>query len=345
MATLTEIIARAEQLAVGRGIDPHQSQLIDSEMTAETIMPHALRYVIRKQIAEEPGALNNLVREQFIDLTNGEGVLDETFMREYLDSSYITGKPYASLVPYTDFDRQRYDNLICYYTASGLKFRTSCGADDPTETPVPNNGEMDATADFTVMIAPSANFSVDNKDNRLQITDGTTLVFDGFVDDANSATELELRGRNLATTSAGNAIIWSQVDYITLREHDATVTTTAFSNVVNVTNGRFTSRDIGRRYTITDNTGAIVVDAIITAVNSLTQIELGAKVLAAGSNLHGSVRGLGVYLNIPSFPSTDLDADEELDISEKLVDDVVVTIAAVLTGDIRFDQLLNYKMQ
>lgn len=113
MATIAGIVARAETIAIGRRGDGFQSPVLDSDMTAEQLFPHAVRYVLASQ-AKGGAAIPELSRPHSIAITSGVGTLPSQVLYEALDSLYVEGRRYVAIIPYADYQRKRFDRLVDY---------------------------------------------------------------------------------------------------------------------------------------------------------------------------------------------------------------------------------------
>lgn len=133
MASLAEIVARARTIAAGRG-DGHKSPVLDSTMTAEALVPHAIRYCLKKASHEE---IENTTADHDIEIdADGEGTLPDGVMRRFMDESYLPDLPRSAYVPYADFNRHRFDELLCYFTTKNGAFFSNCSL---------NHGTLDRT--------------------------------------------------------------------------------------------------------------------------------------------------------------------------------------------------------
>lgn len=121
MASLLEIIARAEQLAAGVAQDASRSTLLDSEMTAEAIFPHAVRYTLER-LARTGGDVQDLLAEQTINVKGGEGELPEAVLKNALKFAIFPGRPLVSWVSYPDFLRYRFSKQLDYFSYFGRRF-------------------------------------------------------------------------------------------------------------------------------------------------------------------------------------------------------------------------------
>lgn len=121
-----EVIDAAMSIATGMGTDAHNSPVIDSEMTAEDLLPIAYRHVYHQILLENPRRLQDLLEEHPILLTNGVGVLPTSLLTEYLDRAFLPEFPYSSYSSFPDYDRQRFDNMLCYFTHENGQFFSTC---------------------------------------------------------------------------------------------------------------------------------------------------------------------------------------------------------------------------
>ncbi len=121
MATYREVIDRVQQLSVGIAQDAHQSALIDSEMTAEVVFPHAVRYALVRR-ARTGGDLSDLMTEQIISVANNEGVLPEEILKDALKRAIFPGKPMVCYATHADFSRFRFSKQLDYFSYFGDKF-------------------------------------------------------------------------------------------------------------------------------------------------------------------------------------------------------------------------------
>lgn len=123
------------QIATGMGTDSHQSPVIDSEMTAEDLLPLAFRYVFVQMLKKEPGRFQDLLESHTISVTAGEGALPNNILTEYMDHSYLPDYPYSSRAQWLDYQRQKFSNLLCYWTYTDGRFLTTCteGGPDPED--------------------------------------------------------------------------------------------------------------------------------------------------------------------------------------------------------------------
>lgn len=121
-----EVIDAAMSIATGMGTDAHNSPVIDSEMTAEDLLPIAHRHVYHQILLENPRRLQDLLEEHEVTLVNGVGPLPESLLTEYMDRSFLPEYPYSSYSSFPDYDRQRFDNMLCYFTHNNGQLFSTC---------------------------------------------------------------------------------------------------------------------------------------------------------------------------------------------------------------------------
>ena len=124
--TFQNLIDRAEELATNIAGDAQTSPLIDSEVTAEVIYPHAVRSVFR-DYAKTGRHLDDMQMDHAITMPlTGVAALPATVIRETLDHAYLPNDQFASKVPYEDYQRYRYDSQMCYFAIRGDNIYYSC---------------------------------------------------------------------------------------------------------------------------------------------------------------------------------------------------------------------------
>jgi hypothetical protein len=127
--TFQQLLDRAEEAATNIAIDASVSPLVDSEVTAEVIYPHAVRSVFR-DYAKTGRHLDDMQMEHSITMsTTGVAALPDTVIREMLDHAFLPNDQFASKVPYEDYNRYRLDRQMCYFAIRGGNLYYSC-ADD-----------------------------------------------------------------------------------------------------------------------------------------------------------------------------------------------------------------------
>jgi hypothetical protein len=130
MSTKQEIIDRAMQIATA-GADAGDSPVIDSEMTAEDMLPLAVRHTYRSLLVSGQMRYQDVVREHSIVLTANVGTLPEDVLVEYLEHAELPDYPWAAyLRQLSDYQRSRFDELLSYFTAHKGSFYFS-GIENP----------------------------------------------------------------------------------------------------------------------------------------------------------------------------------------------------------------------
>lgn len=156
-----DIIDAAMQIAVGTGNDPHTSPVIDGEMTAEDLLPHAFRHAYKQLLNSGEMRFQDVMREHSIEFdvaaapyTGLSGPLPEGVLTEYLDHGFLPEYPFSSYLPYiSDYQRQRFDALLCYWTVNNETFYTSCVA--ATDSSEESSEESSDEAATILLHAPS----------------------------------------------------------------------------------------------------------------------------------------------------------------------------------------------
>jgi hypothetical protein len=127
-----QIIDAAEQIAVGMGTDPNQSTAIDSEMTAEDLLPLAFRHAYR-ELCQSGANSQDVMLTHTIELTDSttragmQGPLPSGVLTEYLEKAFLPDFPFSSFMRYiSDYDRERLDAMLCYWTVDDGVFYTTC---------------------------------------------------------------------------------------------------------------------------------------------------------------------------------------------------------------------------
>ena len=128
--TKQDIIDAAMQIALAGG-DGHTSPVIDSHMTAEDLLPLALRHAYGQLLHSGSLSLQDVLRAHTIEIVDGEGELPEGVLTEHLDQSFLPDFPYSAYLPLkSDYDRERFNAMLCYYTVNNGRFYTSCVEQD-----------------------------------------------------------------------------------------------------------------------------------------------------------------------------------------------------------------------
>lgn len=121
--TKQEIIDAAMQIADGIGRDPHDSPILDSDMTAEDLLPHAFRFAYKQLLKSGEMRLQDTIASHTITLTANVGALPAGVLTEDMELSFMPDYPYASYLRYyPDYQRTRFDTLLSYYTANNGNF-------------------------------------------------------------------------------------------------------------------------------------------------------------------------------------------------------------------------------
>ncbi len=124
-----QIIDAAMQIATGMGVDSHNSQVIDSEMTAEDLLPLVFRHVYTVLLRDNPGRGNDLMMQNTIVVTDGQGTFPTNMLTEYRDRAYLPDFPWSSQIEYPDYNRPKFTAQLCYWAEENGIFYTTCTAE------------------------------------------------------------------------------------------------------------------------------------------------------------------------------------------------------------------------
>ena len=279
MASLAEIVARAEQIAVGRGIDPHDSPVLDAGLSVEALYPHALRYIILKDL-RNGGNPNNYRRTINVPMVGGVGTLPDSVLREFMCVSYLPDESNSAHLPYDDYNRDRRENMLAYFSNKGASFYSSLPAApeippyDEYGTFIMSGGSSTATA--------STPHVVEDFGARAIATQDEDVVFDGFIDPDLVNGGFVLRGEAINPAVSGNLRI-HRSDKYTFNRNLTSVTTTSGSATIDCPGGNFTPADLYRRIQILSSAGAYIADGIIYSVVSPTRVSISVQANASAA--------------------------------------------------------------
>lgn len=339
MATLEEVIARAETLAQGTGRDPHQSPVLDGTMTAEAIFPHAWLYILRKKIKEKPFVA---VSQEFnLELVNQKAVLPQNILFDNLCNWSICNYPYSSFLPFKDFERVRYNNFLCYWSIQNNFIHFSC----PIPRILLNFNQpvgMTVNTDYFYNMLGNGLLGLLPEFEKMRVrivTGSNSLVIDSVIKEVLTVDDATAFGHALQTTTSGTGFVADLSKDVVVRV-EPNLTTTLNSNIVTGAFANFTIADVNRRLQIDDGSGNIVLDAYILQVFSNTTVQMSASATASIANGNGTVMFSPLILNAPAFPAPPTNLSDEIDVSEEIVNDIIVLIASVLKGEIPLTELL-----
>jgi hypothetical protein len=339
-----ELIDRATQAAVGPAGTPEQ---LDREITAEVVYPHAVRKVYRDH-AKTGRHINNLLNEYVIEVVDGEATLPDEVFREYLDRSYLPRLPFASLIPFEDFGRYRFNNQMAYYAVRGNKIVYS----GPT---IANPITCTAVAGSSTITGDASRAQVGD---RLYLFEGVRPIIDAMISSINGTVNFTVRGKAINTTTGPTeGVLYNGQNDVLVRSVSDLVADTTSRNVTSAT-AAFTSADEGRRlkaypsYAPDPNnpgeSGAAIVgsgvDAIIETVVNPTTAMLRAKPLANATGLVCEIYYTPLVLQAVGVPALPSDITDELTLSPEVAEDTIVTIAQVLRGEIPLQALIDLGM-
>jgi hypothetical protein len=339
-----ELIDRATQAAVGPAGTPEQ---VDRDITAEVVYPHAVRKVYRDH-AKTGRHINNLMNEYVIEVVDGEATLPDEILREYLGQSYLPRLPFASLVPFEDFGRYRFNNQMAYYALRGNKIVYS----GPT---IANPITCTAIAGSPTITGDASRAQVGD---RLYLFDGVRPIVDAMISSINGTVNFTVRGNAINTTTGPTeGILYNGQNDVLVRSVSDLTVNTGSRNVTSAT-AAFTSADEGRRlkaypsYVPDPNdpgeSGAAIVgsgvDAIIESAVNATTAMLRAKPLANAVGLVCEIYYTPLVLQAVGVPPLPENITDELSLSPEVAEDTIVTIAQVLRGEIPLQALVDLGM-
>lgn len=329
MATLAEIVARAEQIAIARGTDPHQSPVIDAGMTVEALYPHALRYAIKKDL-ENGGSAENYRRSFFIPIIDGKGEFPENAFPEYMCLSYLPDFPKAAYVPLPDMQGQRYDNLLVYYALQGSTLHTTAVLDAVLST---IQAASDPTTTWLTASGINSYFPVTSV--------GKAISLDGSVKAI------------ISSLSTGNTVANIYGKPLGLDDYDSFITETKYDRVVKTVTGAvditadtntptglgLSAEDIGARVRIASG-GTVTIDAYVSDTSTPT---LTANAISTVTFADAEILRPHLEVSTPGIPDTPVSPTADAGISDRLVNDVILVMAAAVTGELKLKEMLDYK--
>lgn len=337
LISLSEFVARARTIAEGRGADPFQNPIIDNGLTAEALVPHAMRKAYESAIASD---VLSSTEDHELEIISGEAVLPDGVIRKYLDEAFLPDIPRSSRIPFPDYGRSRYDNLLCYWATRGGVLYYSC--DIPTITRQIALIQTAANATFTVDDDSLTEADIGKRLKAIRTSDGAVL-FDGIIEtivDQNNGT---LRGKTLVTTGAlvPSATIYETDNDVVDRSITDLVTNTASQSVSSAT-AAFTTADEDRRLRAYQ-TGTLtpVIDAIIESVTNATTAVLRGKPLSSEAACDASILYSALTLNAPSIPAIPTDPDEQFTMGDKAASDAILLLAGAFVGEISIKELME----
>lgn len=134
-----QIIDAAEQIAVGVAVDPNFSNVIDSEMTAEDLLPLAMEYAVNAML-DSGASVQGVSRTHTLTLAEGPfglfGALPASVIvtRDRLGTALLPDFKWSTYVrSFLDFQRQQFTNLLCAWTVFDGVFYTTCGMETESE--------------------------------------------------------------------------------------------------------------------------------------------------------------------------------------------------------------------
>lgn len=341
MPSLNEVIARAEQIAVGKGVDPHNSPVIDGGLTFEALYPHALRYVIQKAVRSGLIHIQDLVTAHFIEMAGGVGSLPGTVMKDLLCHAFLPAYKFGTWVPYMDYQRPRFGALN-YFAVKDDEIYF-----EGLPTVISAAGMFECTVNSNIITSSVADIVTSAMiGERLQLElDSNPGGVDAVISQVDSSTQFRVNARATAGTNLG--VAESGTIYSTANDRvDRTLTgltTTVNSATVTAGAAAFSLADVGRRLRVM-NGSTVVIDAIIASFDSTTQVTMkGQAMSSVVGTATGSVFYTALELVAITAPEPPADPTADLGISERLADDVIITLAAVMTSEMPVGALIAVK--
>lgn len=148
-----QIIDAAMSIATNMGTDPHVSPVTDADMAVEDLLPLAFRHVYLNLLRMNPERKSDLIVEHSIPITGGEGTFPTDVVSEYTSDSFLPEFEYSSYVAnYLDYKRQRFNNLLCYWTENNGRFYTTCTNLTSSEAEASGSGSESTEFDETILL-------------------------------------------------------------------------------------------------------------------------------------------------------------------------------------------------
>jgi WD40 repeat protein len=349
MASLAEILMRAEQLAVGRGADVHNNPVTDAGITAEVLFPHALKYCLERSVDTD---LEDTIVEHDILVTDRVGTLPQEVLSNGLKSGFLPDFPYSSIGRSGDFDRQKFSNLLCYWTIRENSFMTDCEGDQWKLLRTMTGAQSNGTSLSFTPASPDLYIVDGDADRRIVVfaSDGTQLADEQISAGSISPPDLYILQTDLAIQHDLTVVIYTPYVYRFQRLSVGPVTVSIASGVLSVVagNGDFSDDDIGRRVVVIQtSTGIPIVDSIVTAITDpLKGLEFlpVSTVLFAVQAMTINFYDVGdhlITLACPSVPAMPATPTENIPIPRQVTEDVILVIAACLTGEMKLKEVMG----
>lgn len=336
LISLAEIVARARTIAEGRGADAFKNPIIDSGLAVEALVPHAIRRAY--QVAVKSDVLSSC-EDHELEIVDGEAVLPDGVLRKYLDEAFLPDVPRSSYIPHPDYNRSRYDNLLCYFTTKNGTLYYSCDIPRIIRT-IPTGGS-DETTGFTCADDSLTSADVGRRLSFIK-TDGTVIgdMIIASVTDENTAV---LRGKTLTTEAVKAPLVTiydTENDVVDRSVTDLAVNLS--SQTVTSAGAAFTQADVGRRLrAYQTGTTTIVFDGIIDSVTNATTAVLRGKPITTHAACDASILYSALTLNAPSIPAMPADPDTEITMGDKVATDTILLLAGAFTGEISIKELME----
>lgn len=342
MPTLQNIIDRIEDLAVNVAADANVSPLIDTEVTAFTLFPHLVKFLVQKRLADGKG-IEDVMAEHAIEIgPGGYGTLPDSVLREATKHSHLPDYRLAAWVAYPSYVRHKlFSSQFPYYSNKDARLYFS-------ESPLlilysglvlfaSTENSLDVQFDRSEGTA-LANAMVDHQITVLD--DDGNYVLDAFVDSVDLTglnDELTATAGALSTQGSGTAIVYDASRYVDVRRLSE-VGFNADDNVATNVDADFSDADVGRRFSCPG-----YVDAIIDEVVDSDTCILRGKVFNP-TDVPGPTADImqsPLTLRTPTMPGLPTDLSTNLELSPDMVKDVIALGAAVLRGEMPLSQIIH----
>ena len=335
---LAELVARAETIAVGRAVDPHDSPVIDSELTAEALVPHAFRYVARSYLREGRRSAD-VLRTYQIEMSEGKGVLPDSVLTEFWDYAFLSDFPYSSFLQYyPDFQRQKFSNLTQYACfENGYLYATCEGANALFIREIASVSKAAASDTLTAAAATGLFAALIDTGYCVVVEQDGEIVINATIQEVLTTDTVQLGtyyiGDIDTAVAVGSTCRIYRADLLDPRTFTASKLA-ASQNVTDDGTGIATDLEVGYLLSIkesgTETVRAVVVavpDADTHTIDGFTAeaVTAGQATLSRRVNPLVTLRAAGV----PDAPST---SSATINASQTFLEDVIALVADALTN-------------
>lgn len=327
-----------EELANGLVVDASISPLIDSEVTAYTLFPHLVKFLVKQRAASSEG-LEDILQEIAIEINvDGEGTIPDSIFREHLaNHAYLPAYEFSSWLSYPNYRRYRYDNQLKYFSSRG---NTLYFSEDPAPTVLEATAVTTAANNADVVFSGSLLSSV-LEGQRLTVSSSISgTVLDAIVDVVDDADNLSCLAKATAAFSGVGVAVFRDASNYEVSRSLTSVATTLNSPTVTCAGGAFTAVDVGRLIHISA-AGNTVIHAIIATVVNATTITLFGQALATTAVGTADIKFSPLLIETPAMPDLPTNIDDDVTLSPNLVKDVILCGAAVLRGEVPLSKIID----